>query len=165
MTEMTSDETIAFLEAHNDECFAVAKKLASAISYENGAELNALRLMPLIKPLLEVITAADVIAFLTAQAAKLASACGQNYVFIGCEVGNPSHGQKVPTISWKTYVAGDIHRSAPDHEIAMQNAISGAAPAALVKSKREQAEKLLAEADALMAKVPSQVEQPANASS
>lgn len=51
--QMTTEETIAFLEGHEDPTFDLAKRLANAISYENGPELNALRMMSLLQPLMD----------------------------------------------------------------------------------------------------------------
>lgn len=50
--EMTTEETIAFLEGHCDPTFQLAKQLANCISYENGVELNALRMMRLLDPVM-----------------------------------------------------------------------------------------------------------------
>lgn len=57
--QMTSEETIAFLEGHQDETFALAKELANVISYENGVELNALRMMRLLEPVMRDKTRLD----------------------------------------------------------------------------------------------------------
>ena len=49
---MTTEETIAFLEGHEDETFALAKQLANVISYHNSVELNALRMMRILEPVM-----------------------------------------------------------------------------------------------------------------
>lgn len=52
MHQMTTEETIAFLEGHQDATFELAKQLANAISYENGPELNALRMWSILQPVM-----------------------------------------------------------------------------------------------------------------
>jgi hypothetical protein len=56
---MTTEETIAFLEGHEDETFELAKQLANVISYDNRVEVNALRMMRLLEPIMRDKTRMD----------------------------------------------------------------------------------------------------------
>lgn len=57
-THMSHEQTVAFLVAHEDETFALAKRLAYAVMPDNGPERNALRMMPLLIRLPEIREAA-----------------------------------------------------------------------------------------------------------
>jgi hypothetical protein len=95
------------------------------------------------------ITAADVVAFLTAEAAKLAKDVGHEFSFVGCYIGNPAYSQPVK-IEWKAYTPASGHITADNLGEVIETTLTAAAPENCAKRKREEAAKLLAEADALV---------------
>lgn len=96
-----------------------------------------------------MITEADVIAFLTERAAELSAQTGEPYCSVTLEVLNASHGRPA-RITWKTYVVGDTHRTASTLDEVMNASVRAMRPDVRAEELRKQAEKLLAEANALL---------------
>ena len=92
------------------------------------------------------ITAADVVAFLKQQATRLATETGIDYAIIQVEL-NAKHN----SVEWTTYVDGGKHEHATTVDGAIEKQVAAMQPSAHARRLREEAAKLLAEADALTA--------------